>query len=897
MPDMMIGWNIEYDFDYLLNRTKKLSLPLDFDGLERFDLMIGYTKYHKISRYPKLKRIALKEKLTTKDEAYKGAKVKEMFENAPEELVKYNMKDVWYTVQIDKKYYWISDYFRRLKDMVGIEHIEKGFAGSVLIDTDMIRDARKEGLILRSMTSKDEEIFKGALVLEQEHKGLSENVSVFDMSRYYPNIIISFNLSPDNHRLFPKVCRKYILLRDKVEEKLEHLVPGTDEYEIVEKEKEAIKTLTEIIYGYLSSRYNRFHTKSVGGEVTRYGREGLLHMKQEFENLGFTVLYGDSVVKDTKIRTKSGQIEIEKLWNLVPSTIFKDKFDKERKHCQIPVLTCDTTNGKTKFSNAIEIIRHKVNKKIYRIWLTNMDYIDVTEDHSIFSTKPRPCTETPIEIELVKPTNVHSLLSPRYIPSYPVRTKGFSLELMSFFGYWIGDGSYDNTPYYIYQSLGIDSEELKKKLLQPMVLEKWCKGYSIGPNGDSCISSKELKKLMKEMGFVGTSATKKIPDWIFQETGENKCALLKGMFSADGSTAVDGQPGYGSINRKLVEQAKELLMSVGIACGLKMDKGGNQYKGKFSGTFGYNVMILDKQKFRDKIGFLQDRKNNRIRDYVQKRFYGDLRIRYPTKIEHIEYDDYVYDVCVPETQCFFANDILVHNTDGLQVDVPFEEAPEIGKKIDQLMKEWFKNEYKLGDVSISLKFEKFYKTILYSGKKKRYAGHCVWKGRDCDFLEIKGYDAIRGDQSEYTKKTQEYLLELIVRRKLDKDEVREKITKIIRNFREQPLVDIALKKGMDRPLDAYKVYPAHVRAAILANLNLGTDIKGGDQVQYLYVKEYNGHTSDVIAFEDPAAFKTLEIAWEKMIDVSLKAKLENILEDYGISWANVLGTPSLERWI
>ncbi len=58
-----------------------------------------------------------------------------------------------------------------------------------------------------------------------------------------------------------------------------------------------------------------------------------------------------------------------------------------------------------------------------------------------------------------------------------------------------------------------------------------------------------------------------------------------------------------------------------------------------------------------------------------------------TSKKKINYEGYVYDLCVPETQNFTANDIIVHNTDSLYVNIPqlkpksSEEAVEMANDI------------------------------------------------------------------------------------------------------------------------------------------------------------------------------------------------------------------------
>ncbi|NLO78514.1 MAG: DNA polymerase, partial [Methanomicrobiales archaeon] len=58
----------------------------------------------------------------------------------------------------------------------------------------------------------------------------------------------------------------------------------------------------------------------------------------------------------------------------------------------------------------------------------------------------------------------------------------------------------------------------------------------------------------------------------------------------------------------------------------------------------------------------------------------------------------------------------------------------------------------------SIKFEKIYRRIFQAGKKKRYAGHLVWKeGKEVDKIDIVGFEMKRSDSSQVTKEVQQHV--------------------------------------------------------------------------------------------------------------------------------------------
>jgi len=241
-PDVLIAWNAEFDYPYIVNRLLRLGLQNPFHGTDVFDLLTAYKRLYRRKSY-RLKAVALEEGLITEDEAKIGYDPSMPLE----ELIKYNKRDVEIMVKLDEKYKLV-DFYTALKEYVGVAHLEDTFSNSILIDTELLRIAKERGVVLPSVEGGENEGYEGAIVLEPP-AGIYENVALFDMTAYYPSIIMSFNISPDTlvvgntsedairynnvafkkypTGLLPEVCMRFLRIRRQIEDKLKELKPGT----------------------------------------------------------------------------------------------------------------------------------------------------------------------------------------------------------------------------------------------------------------------------------------------------------------------------------------------------------------------------------------------------------------------------------------------------------------------------------------------------------------------------------------------------------------------------------------------------------------------------------------------------------------------------------------------
>ena len=244
------------------------------------------------------------------------------------------------------------------------------------------------------------------------------------------------------------------------------------------------------------------------------------------------------------------------------------------------------------------------------------------------------------------------------------------------------------------------------------------------------------------------------------------------------------------------------------------------------------------------------------------------------------------------------------------IDLSFDIEAHINDRYDDFARE------RLGadEHRFQIEFEKLYRRFFQAGKKKRYAGHIVWKeGKDVDDIDITGFEYKRSDIAHVTKRVQREIIEMIVRGE-DLDEVKEYLHEEIEAFEsgERSLAEVGIPGGIGKRLDAYDTDTAQVRGARYANELLGTNFGRGSKPKRVYLRKvhpeffrrledkegYDPATDpvyaafkrdpDVICFEyDDQVPDAFEVDWERMLEKTLQGPIARVIEALGMSWDEV----------
>ncbi|MDL0120600.1 DNA-directed DNA polymerase [Halobacterium salinarum] len=272
-------------------------------------------------------------------------------------------------------------------------------------------------------------------------------------------------------------------------------------------------------------------------------------------------------------------------------------------------------------------------------------------------------------------------------------------------------------------------------------------------------------------------------------------------------------------------------------------------------------------------------------------------------------EEFGYEVAYGDT-----DSVMLELGDDMTKAEAIAESFDIEDHINAAYDEFAREQLHADDHRFQIEFEKLYRRFFQAGKKKRYAGHIVWKeGKDVDDVDITGFEYQRSDIAPITKRVQKEVIDLVVREG-DVDAVEEYVHGVIEEFQEgdADLDDIGIPGGIGKRLDNYETDTAQVRGAKYANLLLGTNFDRGSKPKRLYLAKVHpdfwGHVEDeqgidtstsdryrefrrdpdVICYEYADQIPdTFVVDYDKMLDKTLKGPIERILEALDLSWDEV----------
>lgn len=448
-----------------------------------------------------------------------------------------------------------------------------------------------------------------------------------------------------------------------------------------------------------------------------------------------------SVTGDSKVLVKENgvirQTTIEELYNRRKLLEERTSLVETRvPYSNTQVLTVDE-NNKVVWGNLYGVVKHKVNKKLVKITTEDNKEVICTTDHSIIVMDKEGYLQEVKADELKKGDYVltnsiipHDKSNVPYIEVKILKPKTQTGEtckkkvilddtFLQFLGLWLGDGHFSGE-----STIGVSAynHEDTRRVLDE-IAQRYNAKATLNKNGvDWRISSVTLRREMEALGFKGTSSTKEFPEFIFNLSKRQIAQVLKGYYSADGTTH---NLEINTVSEKLKDGLEQLLLMLGIPPVINYYPGGEyNIRGKRGEKKpNYRISIHGrkyKQMFLEQIGFLQREKNEELleelnneilngitvpkRELVPVRLLKDGYLKYPnasqrqrptartkranrhvegnfvdrirdSELWFLEIKDIevvsegeeveVYDLAVEKYERFFANGILVHNTSWL----------------------------------------------------------------------------------------------------------------------------------------------------------------------------------------------------------------------------------------
>lgn len=307
-PDVLTGWNIDFDVEYLEARSEAHKLRLPLSGTCVFDLLSGYRKLYRRKSY-RLKDIVIDEGITTEDEP--KVDYGKLWEEDKPGLLNRNLRHTKWVYAIDQKRR-ITSYVWEIKSWVGLESLKDVEFNSVLIDTALLR---RTLWVLPTKEDHHHTPFEGAYIKEPL-KGILQGVACYDFSRLYPSLILNERLDPyilseyrkahpgdvkwDTYREFSK--NKPSLMLGLIEEMVEERKKL--QASVHAEKLAAIKGLLNSTYGVIGSPHYRLYEPAISARVTELARGSVQNLASRIEDWGYSVVYCDT----------------DSAWALVPKT-------------------------------------------------------------------------------------------------------------------------------------------------------------------------------------------------------------------------------------------------------------------------------------------------------------------------------------------------------------------------------------------------------------------------------------------------------------------------------------------------------------------------------------------------------------------------------------------------
>jgi DNA polymerase I len=1023
----------EFDVPYVLDRMEEIRGTSEYElspdrfsrvdevwrggwggpnikGRVVFDLLYAYkrTQFTELESY-RLDAVAELE-LDVGKERYSG-NIGDLWEQEPERLLEYNLRDVELCVEIDRKQSVIA-FWDEVRRFVGCLLEDAPTPGDA-VDVYVLHNAYGR-FALPTKGQQESEEFEGGAVFEPV-TGVRENVTVLDLKSLYPMCMVTINASPEtkvdreaydgetyhapngtHFRAEPDgMMREMVdeLLTEREEKKTrrDQHEPGTDEYVLFNRQQAATKVIMNSLYGVSGWDRFRLYDKENAAAVTATGREVLSFTEDVAGEIDYQIAYGDSVTGDRPVVVRDSD-------GLVRILPIEDLFERAKIRPEAEVLiTADggaastvglgkergtldgwdalsvNDAGDAEWQPIEEVVRHETDDPVVRLRhkfgesTTTRDHSYVVEDGDAFTEAPPEDVSEPLRVpgfpnvERIETLDVYEVLQ-GYDREYASgrddgdnRTK---IKRVHADDEWVWFGHeharHQSKPVRVKRQIDLNGKDGRAlvRLLAAYVTEgsastaettdsrfgasiaesrrEWLDGlkrdyqrlfdgvatslvtsdvrddrtveYETNAGGESvtyddCTIQLQMMNELSAVFFrelAGqTSRGKRIPSFVFHLSDELQTLFLDTLVEGDGSREFPRySEAYAEQNVDFETTSREL------AAGLSMllTQRGRKHSLKYhDAKESYTVRTCD--------------------SYCEG---------HAPELTEFDHHDYVYDLSVAENENFVdaVGGVVLHNTDSVMlelgssvtkseaIDLSFDIEAHINDRYDDFARERLGAE----EHRFQIEFEKLYRRFFQAGKKKRYAGHIVWKeGNDVDDIDITGFEYKRSDIAQVTKRVQREVIEMIVRGE-DLDEVKDFLHQEITTFEsgERSLAEVGIPGGIGKRLDAYDTDTAQVRGARYANELLGTNFGRGSKPKRVYLRKVHPdffrhledeegldpasdpvyaafkRDPDVICFEyDDQVPDEFEVDWERMLEKTLQGPIARVIEALGMSWDEV----------
>ncbi|EMA61169.1 intein-containing DNA polymerase II [Halorubrum lipolyticum] len=1009
-PDLLTGWNFEdFDAPYVLDRLEVLDdgsqYDLSVDRLSRigevwrsgwggpdikgrvvFDLLYAYkrTMFTELESY-RLDAVGERE-LGVGKERYTGD-IGDLWEQDPERLLEYSIRDVELCVEIDRKQDVIA-FWDEVRTFVGCK-IEDAPTPGDTVDMYVLHKAFGK-FALPTKGQQESEDFEGGAVFDPI-TGVKEMVTVQDLKSLYPMCMVTINAGPEtkvdpdqydgetyvapNGTHFRKepdgIMREMVdeLLSEREEKKSlrnDH-DPGTEPYEQYDRQQASVKVIM-----------NCFTPDTE--VVTPDGVRSITELE-----VGDAVYSLDPETEEMAVKTvEETHAYPDYRGDLVDIETSKIDFRVTPNHRML--VRKNETNGITEdgygFVEAGDL-DGATNYELPHDW-------DGPDGERVKEVDLTELVDGEYEVWVRPSVHGHTFTAelgwtPRRVPKADVGETGYVFTAAEFEEHreyvesvcersyvhrepgrkWIprtfdGDDFLELLAWYVTEGNVYTSEEKRfGDNLRGSATTIQIAQDAVADGGDSdhetigdLLDRMRLDYYVDDRSYQFTSELlgdflrdrcgdgsfeKRLPDRVFEATRAQKRAFLETLIDGDGDRQT-GSWRYTTSSEELRDDVLRLCAHLGLTASYNRDSGswriyvtedgkntlrmhrsgsrseaedgvycvtvednhtllaGRNGKFQFVGQSLYGVTGWDRFRLYDKEGAAAVTATGReVIDFTEEAA-----------------EELNYQVAYGDTDSVMLS--LSDMSKEKAIETSFEIEDHINERYDDFARDELNAEFH----RFQIEFEKLYRRFFQAGKKKRYAGHIIWKeGKDVDDIDITGFEYKRSDIAGITKEVQQNVIETIVTGDdIDEDleEVKAYLVDVIARVLDgdMDLDEIGIPGGIGKKLDAYDTPTAQVRGAKYANLMLGTNFGSGSKPKRLYIEKVHPdfwqrmedeegldpqrdhlygefkRDPDVICFEYadqvPDEF---EVDWEKMLDKTLQGPIERVIEALGMSWEEV----------
>jgi len=311
-PDIIIGYNIKgFDLIYLINRAQRFGIDLDFEQFVIIDLMDIILRLHENDiASATLEYVA--NLILGEGKVQHKEKIWEMYYKDPEKLLFYNWKDVNLLPRLDdRKKVGATNFLLDLSKLTGCD-LGRWNAGHIVYSY-LYHFLHGTNIRLPTYPINKQEDVEGAFVADPL-PGLYKFVIVLDFSSYYPNIMRTFNLSPDtkdnngtivtrwakfvSHKtkygLIPRAVAGLLDYRTKIKEKMKTPSIEEAEKEALNDIQRVVKELSNSFYGVIADHILSLYDPQIANAITGLAREGTYFVVDLVTPMGYKFIYSDT---------------------------------------------------------------------------------------------------------------------------------------------------------------------------------------------------------------------------------------------------------------------------------------------------------------------------------------------------------------------------------------------------------------------------------------------------------------------------------------------------------------------------------------------------------------------------------------------------------------------------